>query len=364
MWERSFSQVSEGMFIVDKEFKVLQCNEAFSQIIGESRDGVIGKHCYNIVHGLGEASDSCVTCSAIKRCVGVRADMYEPFLDKYIEVAADPVLDDDGELIFAVHTLMDITEKVKLIEKEKELAAAEAAVAAAEQHSEQLRTIINLAAHELRHPATIFKAYSNLLLERGGQLDDEAVRDALRAIDKAADRLTNIVTKLRDTSSITHERLELQFVAVLPSSIVTGAVDRIRGDNPQRDFTISLPDNEEAMIADPEKLSAALTMLLENAVIFSPDDSAVEVSLQQSEDHVVIEVSDRGEGVPEEDRELVFERFYQVVDLMHHSKPGMGMGLFIAKEIVVAHGGWIKNDPRTGGGSVFSMGIPARQEPS
>ena len=69
-------------------------------------------------------------------------------------------------------------------------------------------------------------------------------------------------------------------------------------------------------------------------------------------------MADRGSGIPEDDRERVFERFYQVEDADHHSIPGIGLGLYIARSIMEAHGGWIRVEPREGGGSVFSFGVP------
>jgi signal transduction histidine kinase len=73
-------------------------------------------------------------------------------------------------------------------------------------------------------------------------------------------------------------------------------------------------------------------------------------------------VLDRGMGISEEDRPKVFDRFYQVEDTMHHSTPGMGLGLYIAREIVGAHGGTIACEPREGGGSIFRFKLPAAKQ--
>jgi PAS domain S-box-containing protein len=363
MWKRSFSQISEGVFIIDKEFRVLQCNDAFAEVIGGTVDEIVGKNCYSVVHGLESASNSCVTCDAINRCMGARAEMYEPFLGKHIEVAADPVLDDNGELVFAIHTLRDVTDRMELIEKEKELIAAETATTLAKKQAEQLTNLINLAAHELRHPATIFRAYSNILLESGDKLDEDTFRDALLAIDKASYRLAQIVSKLLETASVESVALELRKATIAPRSIVIRAVEGIRLSDTDIDLNIKIPENEEFVVVDPELMATALMMLLENAVKFSPEGSPIDVSLRQNVDETIFAVSDRGAGVPEDDRGMIFERFYQVDDIMHHSKPGMGLGLFIARRIVSAHQGWIRHEPRGESGSIFSFGIPVEPEP-
>jgi len=104
----------------------------------------------------------------------------------------------------------------------------------------------------------------------------------------------------------------------------------------------------------------ALLILLDNASRYSPAGSEVELWYERRPSEVVFSVADRGPGLSEADRRNVFERFYQVEDAAHHSGPGLGLGLYIASRIAEAHGGWIKADPRPGGGSVFSFGLPAR----
>ncbi|MBU4174641.1 MAG: sensor histidine kinase [Actinobacteria bacterium] len=118
------------------------------------------------------------------------------------------------------------------------------------------------------------------------------------------------------------------------------------------------PIEHREIEVDGEKLKNVLGILLENAVSYSPEGSAIDIWFEQSDEGTVFHVADRGSGIPEDDRERVFERFYQVEDADHHSIPGIGLGLYIARSIMEAHGGWIRVEPREGGGSVFSFGVP------
>jgi signal transduction histidine kinase len=106
-----------------------------------------------------------------------------------------------------------------------------------------------------------------------------------------------------------------------------------------------------------------LIILLDNAVRYSPSGSRIEVTGKRSDDELVISVMDRGVGIPGEDRERIFDRFYQVESVLHHTGPGLGMGLYIGKHIVDAHGGRFWYEPRKKGGSIFRFTIPLRERP-
>jgi signal transduction histidine kinase len=99
-------------------------------------------------------------------------------------------------------------------------------------------------------------------------------------------------------------------------------------------------------------------ILLENAVKFSDPGTPIDVEVSREDGQVLVSVMDRGIGIREDDRERVFDRFYQVEDALHHSKQGIGLGLYIAKEIVNGHSGKIWCEARPGGGSIFRFTLP------
>jgi len=228
-----------------------------------------------------------------------------------------------------------------------------------EAHAEELSEIVSVAAHELRHPATIFKGYSEILLNSGGNLEKEAVVEALEGISKASDRLVEIATKLQDTSEI-KDGIKLHRRSTDPALLIKKAIGLLDAENSQ--FELDFPDNLLPVYVDSDKITQALLALLENAVKFSPEESTINLSIKQNEEETVFSVSDRGKGIPEESLELVFDKFHQVEDSIHHSKYGMGFGLYIVKSIIEAHGGWVKAGTREGGGSVLTFGIPAKKE--
>ena len=99
-------------------------------------------------------------------------------------------------------------------------------------------------------------------------------------------------------------------------------------------------------------------ILMDNALKYSPVQSPVDIWFEQGETETSFHVLDRGPGIPADDAEKVFKRFYQVEDVSYHSHPGLGLGLYIAKSIVELHEGWISVEPGKEGGSLFSFGLP------
>jgi K+-sensing histidine kinase KdpD len=179
-------------------------------------------------------------------------------------------------------------------------------------------------------------------------------------MDMASDRLARLTVDLLDTSYIDSEGMQLVYSDVLPRALLASAKIEVGTRGYDNRFETSGPDDDVTVSVDAEKIEAVLSVLLDNAAKFSPEGSPVELGFRMEKDQVVFFVVDLGRGVPEGQREKIFQRLYQVDDALHHSMPGLGLGLYIAEKIVAAHDGWIKAEAREGGGSVFSFGIPLK----
>jgi PAS domain S-box-containing protein len=240
----------------------------------------------------------------------------------------------------------------------RDISERKTAQATIEQQTEELRNLIDVAAHELRHPATIFKGYSYLLLEKRDTLSPADFDDALRSIDNAATRVTRLVNDLFDASRIERGKMGIKREAVQPGKLITRAVAEMRANGCERDFVLSLRDEASELWADGERIKQVLLILLDNADKFSPENTDVEIWYESTGGEAVFHVADRGPGVPDEKRALLFDRFFQGEDVLHHSTRGIGLGLHIARTIVNAHGGWIEVWSREGGGLDFCFGLP------
>lgn len=225
------------------------------------------------------------------------------------------------------------------------------------ERAERLRHFLTVASHELRHPVSVVKGYATMLSGYIERMSPEELPPILEAINSSIERLNAYVDDLLDVSRIENGRFQIARQEVDPLSVVSSSIEEMKVRGASMEFVANVARGTGTLWADPQKLGKLLVILLENAMKFSPEGTAVEVEVGRSDRGVVFSVMDRGIGVPEELEEMVFGRFFQVEDVRHHSKPGLGLGLYIAKEIASAHGGNIWYEPREGGGSVFRFTV-------
>ncbi len=224
---------------------------------------------------------------------------------------------------------------------------------------ENLKDFIDVASHELRHPITILKGYSALLRGQRDKIDATTQDIFLEIIEHGSDRLNALVNGLLAISGIERGRFEVRREIRSLVPLIERSVDEmgVRGFN--NDFTSRISGDLEECSVDGEKFVQLMVILMENAVKYSPSGSPIEVEAGVTEEGVLVSVLDRGMGITEDNLERIFDRFFQEEEVAHHSKPGMGMGLYIARNIVEAHGGRIWCEARLGGGSIFRFTIQA-----
>jgi signal transduction histidine kinase len=235
-----------------------------------------------------------------------------------------------------------------LRERNRELAAA---VAARDE-------FLSVAAHELKTPVTVLRAYAQLLLRdarRERPVGPERLASALDAIEQQTGKLHQLVTRLLDTAQIESGKLRIEPVATDLAALVHAALARQR-TNTTHDLRYVGPEQLETMV-DPLRFEQVLTNLLDNAAKFSPEGGAVTVELAQDDARgVQLSVTDQGIGIPAEQREVIFDRFYQGQGSRHLS--GLGLGLYISSEIVALHGGAIHIEEPEQGGARFVVALP------
>ncbi|HHY95233.1 MAG TPA: GAF domain-containing protein, partial [Firmicutes bacterium] len=240
--------------------------------------------------------------------------------------------------------------------------AAEAEQARCLAASEKLRTaLFNSISHDLRTPLASITAAVTGLLEGGDIYQPEARESLLKTIREGAGRLNRLVGNLLDMARLESGMLRLNLEWCDVEDILGVTLRQLQEILHDRPVRIDIPPDLPMVKADFTLIEQVLTNFLENAVKYSPPGSEIAVSARREEQELRVAVSDRGAGIPEEDRERVFDKFYRLHSPRHVS--GTGLGLSICKGIVEAHGGKIWAEARPGGGSVFNFSLPFTEPP-
>jgi signal transduction histidine kinase len=211
--------------------------------------------------------------------------------------------------------------------------------------------------HELRTPLTSISGYVELMLE---EATDDDTRAHLVIVERNADRLLALVTDLLFTARLQDGRLELERHEVQLEQLVREAIESARPRAESSAVTLSVElEDVPVLLGEDARLAQLLDNLISNAIKFTPAHGKVTVRLRATGDTVCLEVTDTGIGISDAERERLFERFFRSQGALERQIPGTGLGLYISKAIVEAHGGRIAVQSAEGEGTTFIVELPA-----
>ena len=221
---------------------------------------------------------------------------------------------------------------------------------------------LSVAAHELKTPLTSLRGYAQFLgreFERRGQPNPERVQRAASTIQMQSDKLTRLISQLLDVSRIQSGKLAIERKPSDLSQLVRDVVSAARGQLRGHTLEIETPETAQALV-DPLRVEQVLTNLIDNAIKYSPEGGPISVRLSRTDGCFEVAVRDRGVGVAPEHRAHIFDRFYQAqAGGPLTSMAGMGLGLYISRQIVELHGGTIRANFPDDGGTEFVVTLPA-----
>jgi signal transduction histidine kinase len=220
---------------------------------------------------------------------------------------------------------------------------------------------VALISHDVRTPLTSIIGYVELALDEGVEppLDEER-RSYLNVVSRSSERLMRIVDDLLFVARLQAGRLVLEPTELDLAEIARQAVEEARPRAERKGLTLSfLGDGQVPVEADRGRMFQLLDNLVSNAIKFTPEGGRVDVRTLRTPNGAVLEVSDTGTGLPQDELELVFERFFRSDHAVSNQIPGTGLGLFIARAIAEAHGGHISASNRDGAGTTFRIEMAA-----
>ncbi|HYI15791.1 MAG TPA: ATP-binding protein [Thermomicrobiales bacterium] len=254
----------------------------------------------------------------------------------------------------------EITQRQQVEERLRvALAAERAARQEAEVAVRQRDEFLSIAAHELKTPLTSLSGQAQLALRqlrRPGPIDPDRIMRSIEVIAGQSNRLAMLLNQLLDVSRLEAGKLALAKAPTDLTTLVTGIISVIQPSTDRHLIRLTAPAELEASV-DPLRFEQVITNLLDNAIKYSPQGGEIEVTISQpAPDLAELSVRDHGLGIPPEKQTRIFERFYQAHGDDHTS--GLGLGLFVTRQIVDLHGGQITLEHPAGGGACFVVRVP------
>lgn len=340
----------DGVFILKPDLSFQQANRAFERMSGWRADDLIDRPKSEVIVWDSlespDLEEALAAGWASRSSVDGRADSFYVEGDLLrrdgmkisIGITYAPLLAADERLESIIASVRDITNFRKAQEMQS--------------------VFISTVQHELRTPIAIIKGYASTLSRDDVEWDGDVMRENLAIIEDEADRLTNLVEDLLTASKIQAAReLRLNIADADLQAVAARTAERLESQT-NHPIVLSFPDNFPLIPGDETRLRQVIENLLTNAIKYSPEDRTITIGGRFTERRVTIFVRDEGAGIAKDQIEKVFDRFYRVDDKLTSRTQGAGLGLYLVKAIVEAHGGDISVKSQVGGGSTFFFTLP------
>jgi PAS domain S-box-containing protein len=328
------ANTADGIVAVDRDGAVVLWNSAAERITGVPAPIALGRTPVDVLQRSLEAPDESIRGD---RLVSIMRGREEVWLSVTEAVMRDPL----GAVAGRIFAFRDISGD-RLVEQVKS-------------------DFVSTVSHELRTPLTSIYGFAETLLRQDVMFGEEERQTFLRYIASESQRLTSIVDTLLNVARLDTGDLQVNLADTDVRDVVGQVLETVSAtDVNGHRFVLELPDEPLTAKADPEKLRQVCSILVDNALRYSPNGGAVTVSAARREDTVEVSVSDEGIGIPQADQDQIFRKFYRGSDAeLRAGAGGTGLGLFIARGLVTAMGGRIWVSSREGEGSRFAFELPA-----
>jgi len=355
--DRALRSAEEGLIVADISGCIAFANPRAAELLGIPERALVGS---NLFSRLGDikhrAPDDNRRLDRVAREMLMRLVIERTRFESEIQVNDTPPRyctlrlsavtsgnDGSGQILGIVAALTDVTQQHELQEMKTD--------------------VMTLVTHELRTPLTAIQGMSEVLAQF--EVDDKRRREMHLAINDEAKRLSLMINEYLDISKLESGARPVRVTAVRVGSLVERVLLLLDPVAAQRQIKIvrQLAPNLPGLLADADLIAQALTNLLANAIKYSPIQTEITIAGYADENDLIVDVIDRGYGIPATSLTRIFEKFYRVPRVEDADVPGTGLGLALVREIVELHGGRISVKSEPGVGSTFSLRLPlARKE--
>ena len=352
--ENLVDNAGDAIISTDVADRILTWNHGAEVIFGYSKEETVGQSLTILLptHRAGELEEirDKVRLTGVIRNLEVRRIKKDGIIIE-ASLAVSPIRDKDDNVIGFLHLARDVTEKKRYEQRLKELDKMKSA-------------FVSNVSHELRTPLTAIKASADNMLDRLiGDLNGKQV-GYLTRIKSNSDRLARLINDLLDLSTIEAGKIDLRPTNLPLVTLVKEAAESLKPVAAEKLINLTVMSADPGVIAwaDRDKVIQVLMNLIGNALKFTPTRGKVTIAVaKNSAAWMQISVTDTGPGIPAEEVNKVFGRFYQIGQAGTPKTQGTGLGLAISKALVEMHGGKIWVESEAGKGSTFSFTLPAEQ---
>lgn len=349
---RSFvDAVGDQIMVVGADYRITMVNAAFVKSTGLPAAEIVGRRCHEVTHrsstpcwANGEACPLSAVLGGASSVAVSHLHVDADGREQHVEIVGASVRDADGELVGMIETIRDVTERRQL---EDALRQRNAELEDARRKRDQFTSTV---CHELKNILNVQGLYAQLLQRTP---DDEVQSHAAHILDGAR-RLARLIEDMQDASALESQRFSLRRapcdLATLARAAAQDSQLAARGHQVACDVTGGAIEG----CWDRARLRQVLDNLLANAVKFSPSSSEIRVAVRLEPARASVSVSDAGLGIPAERLPLLFQPYARA----HEEHPGLGLGLFVSRGIIEAHGGALSAESIEGRGSTFTFWLP------
>ena len=335
---------ADGILILNADLSIERVNDAFERIYGRTHDELVNLEHDKVIdwvnppqgQTLSEAIDNGWPLTP-NATLYVEGDLERPLPPSLpVGVTYAPLLSVEGKLRNVIVSVRDITHF---------------------RTADEIKsTFISIVSHELRTPVALIKGYASTLRRDDARWDKATISDSLAVIEEEADRLSKMVDDLLDASRLQAGGLSLSRADISLPILAKRVAERLATQTNQHTILTEFPEKFPVILADERRIEQVVSNLVSNALKYAPRGE-IKITGTVRPEQVIVCVSDEGPGIEAKDLPHIFDRFYRSNTAVKQTK-GAGLGLYLARAIVEAHGGQIWADPKPDSGARLCFSLP------